>query len=283
MKIDTNQLRELAQSVQSMRNGNLFMHSSSLNQRHQCIQSYLSKLDSYLSTSAALYESLESDIKNKVPLISHSSTTSNKSYFKHKKTNQSHFSNYNNINYYDLLTKGSGTSTIYRSIQYTMVESSISAHRKYANASLRMNVGDISAYGKVQAKVWKDKELKPDVEINAEVSGSVLSANAKAYLGNSYVHANLSAKGTVGTVYAKAKAVYNENEQTLDIGVGAAALRGEVQTSFNILGASVTISGSGSIGSAEANWTYHHANREWEFGSKLGFIAGLGFKVRVNY
>lgn len=26
-------------------------------------------------------------------------------------------------------------------------------------------------------------------------------------------------------------------------------------------------------------WT----NREWEFGSKLGFIAGLGFKIKVSY
>ena len=43
------------------------------------------------------------------------------------------------------------------------------------------------------------------------------------------------------------------------------------------------MTGSGSIGSAEANLTYHRSAKEWEFGSKLGFIAGLGFKVKVEY
>ena len=28
--------------------------------------------------------------------------------------------------------------------------------------------------------------------------------------------------------------------------------------------------------------SYRHRNREWEFGSKLGFIAGTGFKVNAS-
>ena len=34
---------------------------------------------------------------------------------------------------------------------------------------------------------------------------------------------------------------------------------------------------------AEEEVSFSHKNREWEFGSKLGFIAGLGFKVNVTY
>lgn len=29
--------------------------------------------------------------------------------------------------------------------------------------------------------------------------------------------------------------------------------------------------------------SYRHKNREWEFGSKLGFIAGTGFRLKVSY
>ena len=64
---------------------------------------------------------------------------------------------------------------------------------------------------------------------------------------------------------------------------GAAAVQGEVQCAFELFGAKVTITGSGSLGSAQAELTYSHKNREWEFGSKLGFIAGLGFHVKVEY
>jgi len=52
---------------------------------------------------------------------------------------------------------------------------------------------------------------------------------------------------------------------------------------LNILGAKVTLTAQGSVGSAEANFSYHFSSREWEIGSKLGFIAGLGFKINVSY
>ena len=83
--------------------------------------------------------------------------------------------------------------------------------------------------------------------------------------------------------YRIAEAIFNLNEQTLDLGVGGSALKGEVEAAFHVFGAKVTLTGQGSVGSAELNMSYHHSNREWEFGSKLGFIVGTGFKVKVQY
>ncbi|MFR9254157.1 MAG: hypothetical protein ACLVJ6_00665 [Merdibacter sp.] len=81
----------------------------------------------------------------------------------------------------------------------------------------------------------------------------------------------------------RGEAVLSAQEQTLKLKAGAAAVQGEVQCAFELFGAKVTITGSGSLGSAQAELTYSHKNREWEFGSKLGFIAGLGFHVKVEY
>ena len=101
-----------------------------------------------------------------------------------------------------------------------------------------------------------------------------------ARIGNSKVYASARATGQVGVAYANCKAVFSKKVQSF---VGVAALRGETRCVLNILGAKVTLTAQGSVGSAEANFSYHFSNREWEIGSKLGFIAGLGFKINVSY
>jgi hypothetical protein len=65
--------------------------------------------------------------------------------------------------------------------------------------------------------------------------------------------------------------------------VGAAALRGECSAAFSLFGVTVTMTGSASLLSTEASMTYRHKNREWEFGTSLGFIAGLGFNWKISY
>ena len=133
------------------------------------------------------------------------------------------------------------------------------------------------------ADQWKNKVINPSIYLSGSTSLSLLSGTASARIGQSMVYGTASASGQVGVVYAKAKAVLSASEQTLDLDVGAAALQGEVKSSFQFFDAKITLTGSGSIGSAQANVSYHHKTREWEFGSKLGFICGLGFKVKVEY
>ena len=74
-----------------------------------------------------------------------------------------------------------------------------------------------------------------------------------------------------------------KNEQTLRLKAGAAAISGEAQCVLHIFGAKVTLSASASLGSAEAEFVYSNSSREWEFGSKLGFIAGLGFRIKISF
>ena len=148
----------------------------------------------------------------------------------------------------------------------------------------RADLLNFSASGTVRARLWDKSKFNPEVKLNGEASmtAASVSGNYRLFSGSG-TSASLNVKGEAGAVYAKAQAVVSASEQSLDLAVGAAVFRGECSLAFSLLGCSVTITGQGSVGSCEASVSYHHRNREWEFGSKLGFIAGTGFKIKVNY
>jgi hypothetical protein len=119
--------------------------------------------------------------------------------------------------------------------------------------------------------------------LSSEASLALLSSTVNARVGNAKIYASARATGQVGVAYATCKAVLSKKEQSFEAGVGVAALKGETRCVFSVMGAKVTLTAQGSIGSAEANLSYRFSSREWEIGSKLGFIAGLGFKINVSY
>ena len=125
--------------------------------------------------------------------------------------------------------------------------------------------------------------FNPKAVIKANVSASLLTGSLYTRLGTSNMNAYLKARGDLGIAYGEASAVFCKEEQTLDLGFGVALVRGEASLAFNLFGASITIKGSGSLGSAELDLSYSHKNREWELGTNLGFIAGLGFDIKVVY
>lgn len=148
-----------------------------------------------------------------------------------------------------------------------------------------VRVFDTQASGSVGLKLWdKKKRFSPEARIQAEASMSAacVTGNYRVFSGTG-MSGSLRVRGETGAVYAKAEAVLSKDEQTLEASVGAAAFRGECSLAFSLLGCTVTITGEGSVGSCEAGLSYRHMNREWEFGSKLSFIAGTGFKVNVRY
>ncbi len=264
MKIDTDALRYLSSKIST-----LITYPSLKNQnqqiRHQVILTKLSNISQFLISSASAYESLDNSI-----YIKRNDHVVQKS--------KSHY-----IDWRNLITKGEDESSISGKISYSYAQISASTNSKYLYTNAAIKLGDLKATGKVQASLWKDEEVDPSLVLEGSTSFSLLSGTLSAKLGGSDIYARASATGSVGTAYANAKAVLSADEQTLDLGVGVCALKGEVQGSFHFFGATVTITGQGTIGSAEANVSYHHSAKEWEFGSKLGFIAGLGFKVKVNY
>lgn len=168
---------------------------------------------------------------------------------------------YTNLNLVSQLTKQSRYS--YGSIRYTksFKEWNKNYTKPYFHVGANATLLDGEIKSSISARIWKNKKFDPRIVLNAESSLALLSSTVNARIGNSKVYASARATGQVGV----------------------AALRGETRCVLNILGAKVTLTAQGSVGSAEANFSYHFSSREWEIGSKLGFIAGLGFKINVSY
>ena len=168
---------------------------------------------------------------------------------------------YTNLNLVSQLTKQSRYS--YGSVRYTksFKEWNKNYTKPYFHVGADATLLDGEIKSSISARIWKNKKFDPRIVLNAESSLALLSSTVNARIGNSKVYASARATGQVGV----------------------AALRGETRCVLNILGAKVTLTAQGSVGSAEANFSYHFSSREWEIVSKLGFIAGLGFKINVSY
>lgn len=278
MKTDSDAYRSIANQIQSQITYCFLFKKPIQTYRHNVIQDKLSQLSNYFSQSANSIDTNESLLMNySTGSISAIETSNIKD--GRLTTNYSSL-----INWDSIFNKGNRKSSVSMNLQYALKEATFfNIQSQYFRSKINMNIGDIQATGNVKFSLWEDKNFSPDVTMVGTLEGSLFSANASARLGTSNIYAKADAKGTVGTVYANAKAILNMEEQTLDLGVGVAGAKGEVSCCFNVFGYKITITGEGSIGSAEASISYSHKNREWEFGSKLGFIAGLGFKVNVNY
>ncbi|MBB5183584.1 hypothetical protein [Catenisphaera adipataccumulans] len=262
MKINTDEWRRLAHKVSILAGPAPPLPTAAMQDRQAVIEAKLQSVADYLYGTAVSYEELD-----------HSVNQSSK-----WETSTSHY-----LNLRSIVHRTSGTSYISGKAHWAYGECRKPFHWHGVDGGINADVGAVDLKGKAEASLFKNKKLYPHLELTGKASASVLSGTVYANAGNQWLRGHAHATGQVGTVYANAEAVLSPDEQTFDLGVGAAALRGEVETSLSIFGAKVSLTGSGSVGSAEAQISYHHKNREWEFGSHLGFIAGLGFKVNVQY
>lgn len=261
LNVDTDRIRQYAVKFQNqMQNGFSFQNSLGF-ARHQQIQNGLASIADYLSQSASLYENNDWNLSNQRWNV------------------QTSF----HPNIYSFLTQRESGATARIRVSGSLKEKEWSASNEYSYAQLKLDLGKVKAEGKAEFSLWKDKQVSPKLELSASAVASVLSAEGYARIGTQNIYVDGRGQVTAGAVYANAKAVLGMDEQTLEIGIGVSALKGEVEGSFHLFGAKVTLTGQGSIGSAELNMSYHHSNREWEIGSKLGFIAGAGFKIKVEY
>ncbi len=264
MKVDTTSLQDIANRI-LYQQANYSFSKSSLQNRHAAIQYKLSALANYLISSANSIQQMENNL-----------TTS----FHGSQIQFTHSENWNAISQ---MQKKNVTSDFKGTIHASYKSLSIDYNGKYVDANADINIGDVKATGDCSVSLWKNGQFNPTVAVQAQVDASLVSAHAYTRIGGKNVYATASAQGMAGVAYANAKAIVSLEEQTLDLGVGVAALRGSCSCTFTVFNAKITLTGSGSIGSAEANLSYSFKNREWEIGSKLGFICGLGFKVKVSY
>lgn len=264
MNADTHQAQNKASQIRALKRASFNFSKSSLNYTHQQIQQALESLALYFDSYVSDVEANESMVSKFKPARMH---------FNHKES----------IFWGSLLKKQDHNAEFEQRFDMSLKEAQLGYNAKYANASLRLGIADIALNVKTECGLFKDEKFDPHADIKLEAQGSLASARLNARVGTQNIYATARATGSVGAVYAKAHVVLNSEEQSLEASVGAAALKGECEIAFNLFGARVTLTGQGSIGSAEATISYHHKNREWEFGSKLGFIAGLGFKINVRY
>lgn len=263
MNIDTKMYRQVSKQL-NKHCISLPLKKAALSSRHQDIVARMQQLSSFCTQSAQAYEDNENSLLSMY-----------KGYVNTSGSIRPYLEGV--INKDGKILRASG------SIDCAASQFAYNHKTKNSRLNIEADVGKFAASGSADVHVWKDKVFDPSLYLAGSASFSILSGSASFRLGNSHIHADASASGQAGVAYANAQAVLNKSEQKLNLDVGVAALQGEVKSSFSFFNAKVTLTGSGSIGSAQANISYHHKQKEWEFGSKMGFICGLGFKVKVEY
>lgn len=145
------------------------------------------------------------------------------------------------------------------------------------------SVGSVHVSGDVKGVLYQNGGFSPALEVKAEAEGTLAQCGLGLHVGNEWVHADGEASLGIGVVTGSAKAVINKDELTLKAEVGAAAVQGKVEGSFTLFGVKITATGTGELGSAGAGAEFSSKKGELEFGGKLSLLAGLGFKIRINY
>lgn len=130
----------------------------------------------------------------------------------------------------------------------------------------------------------EEQKFDPRIVVNAESSLALLSSTVNARIGNSKSLCERSSNRTKLVLRMRlVKLLFLGKNSRLKLELVLQPYAAKHVIVLNILGAKVTLTAQGSVGSAEANFSYHFSSREWEIGSKLGFIAGLGFKINGSY
>lgn len=155
--------------------------------------------------------------------------------------------------------------------------------KRYAQGEVGVKAGKAHVSADAKVLLFQDKKFKPSLEVTAEAEAALAQGNASLRVGNDYLNAQGEVNVGLGVVKAGAKAVINKDEFTLKGEVGAAAVKGEAIGTISIFGIKITATATGELGAVGASAEFSSKKGEFSFGSKLSMIAGLGFKIKVNY
>lgn len=256
---------------------------TSLIQKQQHYQQLLHHIISYLNQSITAYEVAERDIQEAMGGLSSLSQrqpfwNTNASYMKFQHRFHNSISADKGIMGYINNGVCVGMFVGFHAASFRANKS-----MRYLTMQGSMDVGKVSVSADAKAVLKQNDKWDPALILQAEASAALAKATATIRLGNDYIHADGEVSGGVGVASAEAKAIINKEEISLKAEAGVAALKGEVKGSFSVFGATITLSGSGEVGSIGGGAEFSSKKGEWELGGKLSFIAGLGFKVKVNY
>lgn len=155
---------------------------------------------------------------------------------------------------------------------------------KYARAQGNLSFGNIEGNADLHIQVFdENKNIDPEVNIDVGGKASIGEAKGLLSLGGENIHVDGEVSGKAGVAYGEAKMVINKEEITMKADIGVAALQGDVKGSFSFFGMKVTITGSGEVGALGVGGEFSSKDGELEFGGKFSLLAGLGFKVKLEY
>lgn len=163
------------------------------------------------------------------------------------------------------------------------------AKASYRDKVLKSDVGlDIAAgtfriSGRCHANWKKDGKFDPNISASVGAEASLAHGKIFAEYQNDYFGAGVDAKGSVGVVSAKGKAVINKKEVTIEGDVGAALAKGECSGKIKLFGITFTATLTGEAGSIGASAKYSSTSNSIEFGGKVAFLFGGGFNFKVDY
>lgn len=267
MRIDTELLNELASRIDQLKSDPI-LDTPELVSRHQEIQAALSSISMFLRQVSSLTIQTEDSLFRDVPIVhGGSSGFSASGYVSGKPEN---------------LLKGSSIKASGR-LHYSLDGAEAVLEEGPAYFTGTLNVAECVAAGSASLRLFERKSFDPSLKIKGELSGNLANASAKAGISNGVAGAFVEGVAEVGAVYASAEAAFSTEGFDVEASVGAAAARGECSLGFNLGDLEISLTAEGSLCSAEMGFEYHHTAREWEIGSKLGFIAGVGLKINIKY
>lgn len=261
MQIDTQICKNTASTLKNWQR-TFYFYKTDLNTRHTLIQKKLFQLSLYFQKLAIDAEQVEQELRNE-PFFHEGQLIFDHSIGWMPKKN---------------------IAVADASISYDGASGKNISQTPYSNSSFEMNIGHAILATECEAGILNEKhKIEPHIKAEADAEASLLTSTAKVDIGKKPISAFATTTGKVGVAQAQAKAVLNDSEQSLGFSVGAAALEGEVECGIDLLGINVQLKTSGALGCAQLEGSYSHKNKEWELGCKLGFIAGLGFDLKVKY
>lgn len=154
---------------------------------------------------------------------------------------------------------------------------------KYAQLNGSLAVGSAHISGDVKTVLYEDKAWNPRLEFSVEAEAVAAQLKAGLHVGTSFISGDVEASVGVGVAKGEAKAVISKDEVTLKGEVGVAAVQGKVKGKLSLFGVDVTLTGTGELGAAGIGAEFSSKTGEVEFGGKASLLAGLGFKVKINY
>lgn len=154
---------------------------------------------------------------------------------------------------------------------------------KYTAVSGQFAIGTAHVSIDGKALLYDNGTWSPQLQLDAEAEAALAQLKAGFDIGTSYVSAGIEASVGVGVAKGSAKAVIKKDEVTLKGEIGVAAVQGEVKGRLSLFGVNITLSGTGELGAAGVGAEFSSKKGEVEFGGKASLLAGLGFKVKINY